>query len=500
VLLEGSLRYAANAIQPSMQLDRAWTLAARLPYLRKLEAPEVRADWGRTLQRLADTAAVAPLLAFNAVRHGLLPSGVCAVTTLRREGLSELHWKVTGDALVRFFQHSGPLLTKFGQILATRNDVLPDAVCARLDALYTRQPPMTERQLDTALSSAFPEGLPFTTFGREALAIGSIAQAHRAQLSDGQRVIVKLVRPGIQGEIERDINVAHLLVDLLLNLPGYNRPTTRLAILRALQDLAAAFRSEADLQQEANALEEFGRRLRTNPRVRIPMVYRQWSSPGALVMEELTGEPLTAFRPRAKTDPDEARRVADLALKEILTQVFDDGRFHADPHAGNLLLLPDGRLGLIDLGLTGVSGEADRKRIARAVRAFISGDPDTLTRALLEFGTLPPDFNYDDFTADLLAVVRQQDQLLAHITGRNGNPKGPAQPNRLENFVNELFKVACRHGVYVPPSATLLIKTVVTIEGVARSLNPNINVIATAVPIVLRSMTPRWLKWRFWRS
>jgi ubiquinone biosynthesis protein len=448
----------------------------------------------RSSRRLADAAAAVPRLTLNAVRWGVLPSGACAALTVLREGFSELHWKAAGDALVRFAQHSGPLLTKLGQVLATRNDVLPDAVCTRLEALYTDQPPMRRRQLFAALRAAFPHGSPFRRIDRHPMAVGSIAQVHRAELADGQRVIVKLVRPGLRRAIERDLNAAEVLLDLLLRLPGCAREATRLAVSRALRDLGTALRSEVDLRHEAQSLEEFGRRLRANPRVRVPRIYRQWCSESLLVMEELVGEALSVVRARAKADPETARRVADLALKEILAQVFDDGRFHADPHAGNLLILPDGRLGLIDLGLTGESREQDRLRVAKAVRAFVSGDPELLARALLEFGRLPPEFSYEAFKADVAAVTgRHEGRVVAQVIGANGD--NPSKHNHLEDLVQELFKVAYRHNMYVPPSTTLLIKTVVTIEGVARSLNPNINVVATALPIVFRSLTRRWFKW-----
>jgi len=439
---------------------------------------------------------VVPGLAFSAWRHGVLPTLPSATLTLLREGLSDIHWKAIGDALVRFVQHAGPLLTKLGQILATRGDVLPDAVCVRLEALYTRQPAMRKSQLASLLKRAFPDGLPFRTFDARPIGVGSIAQVHRAELKSGERVIVKVVRPGLQREIDRDLNAAELLIALLLNVPGFSRRATQRAVAQALRDLGAALRTEVDLRHEADALEQFGKRFRTNPRVRVPIVYRRWSSANVLVMEELVGEPLSAFRARAKTDPEAARKVADLAFKEILKQVFEDGQFHADPHAGNLLILPDGRLGLIDLGLTGESGEQDRKRIARAVKAFVAGDPEALSRALLDFGTPPPDFGYEAFKAEVATVVqRNESQVVSEMTGKNG---GGA--NGLETLVNELFKVAHRHDLYVPPSSTLLIKTIVTIEGVARSLNPDLNVVAAAVPIVLRAMSRKWLSWKFWRD
>ena len=133
------------------------------------------------------------------------------------------------------------------------------------------------------------------------------------------------------------------------------------------------------------------------------------------------------------------------------------------------------------------------------MRAFVSGDPEALTRALLDFGVPPLEFSYDEFKADVVKVVRQSEsQVVAQMMGRNGDGAGGS--NGLETLVNDLFRVAYRHGLYVPPSATLLIKAIVTIEGVARSLNPNLNVVAMAVPIVLRSLRPQWLSWRYWKD
>jgi ubiquinone biosynthesis protein len=449
------------------------------------------------LTRLTDTAVLVPRLAFNAVRYGMLPSGHVTISTLVREGAADLHWKAIGDALVRFTQHSGPVLTKIGQMLATRNDLLPEPVCIRLEALYARQCPMTDRQLRRVLARTFPDGPPFQTFRREPMAVGSIGQAHRAELTTGERVIVKIVRPNIARTIERELNAVELLLAIALQMPAYGGKASRTAITRALEQLGTAIRAEVDLRNEADALADFAVRFRGNPRVRIPAVYPQWSSRDVLIMEELEGEPLSAFRARAKDDPAAARRVANLAITEILSQIFEVGRFHADPHAGNLLVLPDGRLGLIDLGLTGESCEQDRKRIANAVRAFVSGDPDQLTLSLLAFGIPPADFDREAFTRDVVAVVRRHEAgIVAHVTGSMASENG----KRLEQFVNDLFMVAYAHDICVPPSATLLIKTLLTIEGVARSLHPDINLVAAAIPIVLRSLTPRWLRWRFWKG
>ncbi len=501
--------YLAVATRYAVPVATAGAVAQLIPWQRiwaAVQDPGRREAGLRTLAKLADTGAAAFGLAVNTIRYGLLPAAPGVVATAVREGVADIHWKVIGDAIVRIAQNSGPVLTKLGQILATRGDVLPNAACERLQALYARQPPMSASQLARILETEFPDGLPFRSFDLRPVGVGSVGQVHRAQLASGQAVVVKLLRPGIEKAVERDLNTLEIVLEIGLHAAGDGHRPAAAATARALDDLGAALRREVDLCLEADAIEEFERRFRSNPRVRIPVVYRQWSSRRVLVMEELQGEPLAAFRARAKSDPEAAKKVAALAIKEILTQVFADGRFHADPHAGNLLILPDGRLGLVDLGLVGETAPRDRLRLAAAVRAFMSGDPDVLARTLLEFGTPPADFDYAAFKSDVVAVVRKNEAAVyGQVTGAAngaalGGPKATGPGNRLESFVNDLFRVAYAHELDVPRGTTLLVKTLLTIEGVARSLDPNINIVAAALPIVLRSLAPKWLQWRFWSS
>jgi ubiquinone biosynthesis protein len=191
--------------------------------------------------------------------------------------------------------------------------------------------------------------------------------------------------------------------------------------------------------------------------------------------------------------------VARLALTEILAQVFEDGRFHADPHAGNLLVLDDGRLGLIDLGLTGELSPEERRLIARAVRAFLSRDPDDVIQALLGLTTVPDDFDRAAFGEEITTVVRSRGRSVANrLKGNEGDAASEdEEPNALDAFVSELFAVAHQHGVHLPSSATLLIKSLVTIEGVARSLHPELDLAKAAAPVVVRALAPRWARWVF---
>ncbi len=441
-----------------------------------------------------DAVSATPRLLASALQRGILPAGKATFTTLRREGISDLHWKAIGDGLVRFLQDAGPLLTKLGQILSTREDLLPKAICRRLERLYSEQPPMSEKKLRKMLKSAYPEGLPFAKIEWEPLAVGSIGQVHRVELRDSSRAVVKLLRPGIEAALTRDMRGARAFVDLFFRCSGEGQGMRREAALRVLDDLASAFEREVNLENEAQALVEFEKRLRGNAIVCVPDCHRDLSSRHVRVLEELQGIPLSALRGSDDASRKDARLAADLALTEILSQVFREGLFHADPHAGNLLLLEDGRLGLIDLGLTGRLGDRERRIIARAVRALLARDAEATFQLLLKLGTTPAGFDLAAYRSEIGEVLKRNGRAAMSRTV-GGDSTGEASDNRLEGMVDELFGVTRRHGVWLPESTTLLIKTLVTIEGVARSLDPDINVFLKAAPIVLRSLTPKWLRW-----
>lgn len=436
-------------------------------------------------------------LALVTLRRGVLPAGVLGLRILFREGQRDLHWKVLGDALVRVLERAGPLTTKLGQVLATRSDVLPAAVCSRLEVLLDRQRPMADDDLRRALAVAYPDGAPFADLDPRPLGVGSVGQVHRAKLPDGRKVVVKVLRPGVGEAIERDLRSARALLPLVARLPRGDRELARRLLSRALDDLATGLRRETDLLAEADSLREFRRRLQRNPRVVVPECHRDLCRPGVLVMEALEGESLSAFRARAAKDPVAARTIAKLAFQEILQQVFEDGRFHADPHSGNLLVLPDGRLGIIDLGLTAEFGAAERKSITEAIRAFLARDPQRVIRSLLALGTAPEGFELDAFEREVLDVVRKGGEPPAG--GLPGADSGE-EPTRLERLVNELLSVARRHELEIPPSTTLLIKSLVTIEGVARSLDPDLDLGRAALPVILNALKPRWVdSLAFWR-
>lgn len=451
-----------------------------------------------SLQAAWDLARWTPELGYNLFRHGFLPAGRSTLRTGWGERPTELPWIFVGDFCAGTLGASGPVLTKIGQILATRSDVLPAAVCTRLEHLYSAQKPMPADELASALGAAFPEGKPFESFEDEPLGVGSVGQVHRARLVGGEAVVVKILRPRVEERIRRDLGALETLLAAAMRL-GFFRPSLRDFVLKSFRNLGDALLREADLSLERQAFEDFGKRLESNPRVKVPRVYPDHSGRGVLVMEELVGESLAKLRARAPQDPEAAKTIGALALREILRQVFEDGAFHADPHGGNLILLPDGRLGLIDLGLTGELSPEERKAISKAIRAFFSSDPEALMNALLSFGELPDDFSPEAFEKDVRDVVgRHRDDLKARLRGQT-SVEELETTNALEAFVTELFAAAAKHGLRVPESAALLIKSFVTVEGVARGLDPELDLAKASRDVLFEVLTPKWMRRFMWK-
>jgi len=437
------------------------------------------------LRGIGTTVRRVPLLGASAARHIVFPAGFRYVESVRSGGVKDAHWNALGDGLVRFLQESGPVLTKLGQIMATRSEVLPPAICEKLEILYNRQPAMKRSELDRLLHEAYGLRLPFAEFEKKALAVGSVGEVHRAELINGTRVIVKIIRPGIASQIKRDTETLRTLAAFAYKLSDKSHRATLRMVQRMIEDLETGFLSELDLTGEARALEEFRKRLRASSRVYIPRAFTDLSTKNILVVEEIKGESLAKFRARDGKDAKDKKALAELALREILTQIFDHGSFHADPHAGNFLVMEDGRLALIDFGLTGEFTSQDRKKIARAVKALMNRDPDAVIKALLEFSTTPKDFDPALFKNDVVELLAQKRVSAKSLTDGASN---------LDQLVNDLFGITYKHHIYVPQSTTLLIKTLVTIEGVARSLDPEIKLMPVAVPVVLKSLTPKWLR------
>jgi ubiquinone biosynthesis protein len=369
-------------------------------------------------------------------------------------------------SLSEALDRSGVVFVKFGQALSTRRDLLPPEFITELGRLQDRVSPLPWDQIEPVIEAELGGTDMFAGIDRVPLASASIAQVHAATLRTGERVVVKVLRPGVTGLAERDLDIIARLA---------RRTEARAAWARAIgvvtlaESFAVALREELDFRVEAANLAAAGAASGTSgpasgpdrAGVVIPHAYRDLSTRRVLVMERLDGEALS------KADPAECdrERLARTLLDFVLRQIVIDGIFHADPHPGNIMLLADGRLGLIDFGAVGRLDSGLRAALQRLLLALNRRDPVALTDALLEVTARPDDLDEQSLERSVGAL------LVRHLA------IGLAPDATL--FV-ELFRLVTRHELAVPPEFAATFRALSTLEGGLTLLAPRFDIVAEA--------------------
>jgi len=376
----------------------------------------------------------------------------------------------------------GGAFVKIGQILSTRADLVGPEVArelGRLRADTAPDPAETVRSLIEAELGAAPESL-FTRFDDQAVASGSIGQVHRATLADGTKVVVKVQHAGIEEKIRADCDIFIGLAELA---------ERGLVEMRLYQPLAVATEMrrtilhECDFTREERNLRHFAANFADDPRAAFPQTHPELSSRRVLTMEELSGLTVAELAAEPRT-PDQAERLSLLARNAagiFLDMIFRDGFFHADPHPGNLLVLPGDRLGLLDCGMIGRLDERTRRALEDALLAVVEGDADALAEQVLRLGRLPPGLDREGLRADV-----------ADFVGDYANQTVGAFD--LSGALADVSALVRRHGILLSPPVAHLIKVFVVLEGAARSLSPEFSLIEVVTPyyasVIARRFSP----------
>jgi ubiquinone biosynthesis protein len=359
----------------------------------------------------------------------------------------------------------GPTYIKFGQILAIREDLLPAAVTRELQNLFDRLPAIPfpevreiiERALGAPLAAVFAEVSP-SPIGR-----ASIAQAHLARLVTGERVVVKVIKPGIAEVIDYDLRLLAAVGGLL------ERVIPRYTPRQVIAEFASYTRREVDYTFEADNAETFATNFADVPGIAFPRIYREASARDVLTMEFFDGFKPTSERALALPEA-ERRRVIDLGAQAIVRMLYQDGFFHADLHAGNLMILPGARpqdpvrVGFLDLGMVGRFEERTRRRMLCYFHALTSGDVEGSTRYLADMAAVQPNGDLPGFRRALADLSRRFVSL-----SRRGTFS-------IAQLILESVGLGARFGVSFPVEMTLMVKALVTFEGVGRTLDPRLDV------------------------
>lgn len=362
----------------------------------------------------------------------------------------------------------GPTYIKLGQFLATRADIIGSERAIELSELQDRMAPFPRdlaiAEIDRAL------GEPWQSFFSEIsepVAAASIAQVHRAKTTDGQDVAVKVLRPGIEEKFTNELESFFFAARLA---EKYNAPIRRLRPVDAVQTLANSVSLEMDLRMEASAISELGQNTADDPGFRVPEV--DWTRTGrrVLTLEWVDGIPLSDIG-ALKAAGHDLNLLGDTVIQSFLRHAMRDGVFHADMHQGNLFVDEDGGLVAVDFGIIGRLSPKDRMFLAEILYGFITRDYQRVAQVHFDAGYVPSSHAVSSFAQALRAIGEP-------LMDKN------AEEISMARLLGQLFQVTGQFDMQTQPQLLLLQKTMVVVEGVARSLNPKLNMWETAEPVV----------------
>lgn len=391
------------------------------------------------------------------------------------------HYGPRGPRLRAVLEELGPLFVKFGQLLSTRRDLLPDDIADELTRLQDKVPPFPGAQARQIVERAYgrPVTEMFAEFDETPLASASIAQVHAARLHDGREVVVKVVRPGIRQTIERDIGLMRFLADAAESYLSHSR---LLKPSKVVNEFEKTILDELDMLREAANASQLRRNFASSPQLYVPEVHWGLTRPGVLVLERIDGIPIANVVALREAGVD-LHLLAANGVELFFTQVFRDHFFHADLHPGNLFVRPgeDGSepvFVVVDFGIMGSLSEFDQRYLAENFHAFLNRDYRRVAELHVESGWVPRETRVDDFEFAIRTVCEP-------IFDR------PVSEISVGQLLLRLFQTARRFNMEILPQLLLLQKTLVNVEGIGRQLDPELDLWRTARPALERWMKDR---------
>ncbi|MDH5358564.1 MAG: ubiquinone biosynthesis regulatory protein kinase UbiB [Gammaproteobacteria bacterium] len=379
-----------------------------------------------------------------------------------------------GERLRLALQDLGPIFVKFGQILSTRRDLLPDDIADSLAKLQDQVAPFPNDQALTIIQQAY--GKPtlddiFAHIDEHPLASASIAQVHAAQLIDGTKVILKVVRPNIEFNIRRDIDLLHTLADLAERYWSEGR---RLRPKEVVIELEKNLFDELDMMREASSASQLRRNFEDGRLLYIPEVHWTLTKKNILVQERIYGIPIGDIA-TLKANHVNLERLAEVGVEIFFTQVFKHSFFHADMHPGNIMVDASDpeqpRYIAVDFGIMGTLAPDDQRYLADNFLAFFNHDYRRVAELHIQSGWVPAETRIDEFEAAIRSVCEP-------IFAR------PLKEISFGQLLLRLFQTASRFNMEIQPQLVLLQKTLLNIEGLGRQLYPELDLWKTAKPIL----------------
>ena len=372
----------------------------------------------------------------------------------------------------------GPIFIKFGQILSTRRDLLPDDISDELSRLQDNVPPFPAEEAIAIIESSLGSDVDtlFARFDREPLASASVAQVHTAELHTGEEVVVKVIRPGIEQVIRKDIGLMYLFARLLVAL---SKDARRLKPVEVVADYERTILDELDLLREAANCSQLRRNFLASPLLFVPQVHWDYCRTKVMVAERIYGVPVADIA-TLKARHVDMKKLAERGVEIFFTQVFRDRFFHADMHPGNIFIdttnPAEPRYIGIDCGIIGTLEPEDQHYLASNLLAFFRRDYRKVAQLHVDSGWVPRDTPVGELEAAIRTVCEPIFEK-------------PLKDISFGQLLVRLFQVARRFNMQVQPQLVLLEKTLLNVEGLGRQLYPDLDLWVTAQPYL-----EKWMK------
>ncbi|HIH42158.1 TPA: AarF/ABC1/UbiB kinase family protein [Candidatus Woesearchaeota archaeon] len=371
----------------------------------------------------------------------------------------------------RAMERLGPTFVKLGQILSLRPDFVPKEYIKEFEKMQDHVPEFSYEEAKQTVEHELGKSLKsvFKSFDKKPIASASLSQVHKAVLKNGKIVAVKIQRPNIRAVIEKDIR---LMLHIASILEEHFPEAKKIHAAKIVEEFARWTEQEIDFRNEAKNAIRFRQNFLNNNHVVIPKVYNEYTTGKLLVLEFLDGTELNQIGTleHAKNKYD-VPTIVKYGFQGILEQVFVHGFFHADPHPGNIFIMKNGKIGLVDFGIVGHFNENLKNKSIALFTGIIEGDSARIIKTFLEMGMNIEQVNYDAFKDDL-------EQILAEMKDTS------VSDVKISYILDDILNLALKHNVRMPVDFVLFGKTIATLEGVALKYDPDFKIIESSKPLI----------------
>ena len=383
-----------------------------------------------------------------------------------------------GYRLRTALEELGPTFIKFGQILSTRKDLLSEDMATELANLRDKVSPFATDRARQIVEEELgkPIDAVFAHFSNLPVAAASVAQVHLARLTSGEEVAVKILRPDIKGIIQDDIQ---LFKHLITTMNFFKSNLKRLNFKGIVEELEISLLQELNLKLEADNAEQFRKNMQDFPTVKIPKIYHNLSTSKILVMERMYGTPIDDTKLLEQQGID-LSLVARQGLELLLVQIFRNRFFHADQHSGNVWIADDGSRIYLDFGIMGSLTKEDRDIAAQLMGTIFLEDYKGFIEVQIRAGWVPED-------VDLELLKKYYQSIGSMIVNKS------QKDTAVSAAFQRLLTVGEKFNIQVPVQFTLLVKTLVAVEGIAKTIDPTLNIQESAKPIMIKHFS-KWAK------